>query len=185
MSSVNFLISIFFNLYIMVFLMRLWLEAYGVGPYNPLSQSIGKLTQPIVGPLQRSTPSIGRFNLGTMLFVYSLCVVKLTLLMAVSSYSSPAIKVQYLLLSLLSLLKHSGELVFWVLLIRSILSWKNRDRSAVEHIFSQITEPLLIPIRKFLPEIEGVDLSVLVVFVSLQFANFLLGDIVGTAWSIF
>lgn len=53
MSSMSFLISTLFDLYIMVVILRIWLQAARADFYNPFSQFIVKATQPVIGPLRR------------------------------------------------------------------------------------------------------------------------------------
>ncbi|MFA0209528.1 YggT family protein, partial [Vibrio cyclitrophicus] len=55
----SFLISTVFDLYIMVVILRIWLQASRADFYNPFSQFIVKATQPVVAPLRRVIPSIG------------------------------------------------------------------------------------------------------------------------------
>ncbi|MFP3458216.1 YggT family protein, partial [Psychrobacter sp. SIMBA_152] len=52
------------------------------------------------------------------------------------------------------------SMLFWVLVIRAILSWFSQGYNPVEAMLHQITEPLLAPVRKILPPIGGLDLSV-------------------------
>jgi YggT family protein len=66
-------------------------------------------------------------------------------------------------------------MLFWVLVIRAILSWFSQGYNPVEAMLHQITEPLLAPVRKILPPIGGLDLSVLVVIIGLQFLRILIG----------
>lgn len=182
MSSLSFLISTVFDLYIMVVLLRLWLQATRADFYNPFSQFIVKATQPVIGPLRRIVPSVGNIDLSTVLFAYVLCVVKFVAVILVASNGSVAFSADFLFLGALSLVKAAGGLLFWVLLLRAILSWVSQGRSPVEYVFHQLTEPMLAPIRRILPEMGGFDLSVLVLFIVLQFANFLMGDIIGPIW---
>jgi len=144
MNSMSFLINTLFDLYIMVVILRIWLQAARADFYNPFSQFIVKVTQPVVGPLRRMIPSLGSIDLATVLFAYLLCVL--------------------------------------VLLIRAILSWVSQGRSPIEYVFHQLTEPMLAPIRRILPAMGGFDFSVLVLFIALQFANFLIGDLIGPIW---
>ncbi|MCY9802978.1 YggT family protein [Vibrio scophthalmi] len=182
MSSLSFLISTVFDLYIMVVLLRLWLQATRADFYNPFSQFIVKATQPVIGPLRRVIPSVGSIDLSTVLFAYVLCVMKFVAVILVASNGSVAFSADFLFLGALSLVKAAGGLLFWVLLLRAILSWVSQGRSPVEYVFHQLTEPMLAPIRRILPEMGGFDLSVLVLFIVLQFANFLMGDIIGPIW---
>jgi len=182
MNSVSFLISTLFDLYIMVVLMRVWLQAARADFYNPFSQFIVKVTQPVVGPLRRAIPSIGSIDIATILFAYVLCVLKFTILVLTATSGTMGFSVFYLLLGLLTLIKQAGSMIFWVLIIRAILSWVSQGKSTIEYVFFQITEPMLAPVRKILPDLGGIDLSVLVIFILLQFANFLMGDFIGPMW---
>lgn len=182
MNAVSFLVSTFFDLYIMVVILRIWLQAARADFYNPFSQFIVKTTQPVVAPLRRVIPSIGSLDLATVLFAYVLCVLKFVALIMIESQGSAGFSTYYLFLGLLSLLKAAGGLVFWVLLIRALLSWVSQGRSPIEYVFNQLTEPMLAPIRRILPDLGGFDLSVLVLFIALQFCNILVGNVIGPIW---
>jgi len=178
----SFLISTVFDLYIMVVILRIWLQAARADFYNPFSQFIVKATQPVVAPLRRVIPSVGSVDLATVLFAYVLCVLKFVAMILIASGGAVSFSTDFLFLGLLSLIKAAGGLLFWVLLLRAILSWVSQGRSPIEYVFHQLTEPMLAPIRRILPPMGGFDLSVLVLFIVLQFANFLMGDIIGPIW---
>ncbi len=182
MNSMHFLVSTLFDLYIMVVILRIWLQVARADFYNPFSQFIVKATQPVVAPLRRVIPSIGSLDLATILFAYLLCVLKFIAIVAISSGGNFAFGIEFLFLGFLSLIKAAGGLLFWVLLLRAILSWVSQGRSPIEYVFHQLTEPMLAPIRRILPAMGGFDLSVLVLFIVLQFANFLMGDLIGQMW---
>ena len=86
------------------------------------------------------------------------------------------------LFAALTVLKKAGSMIFWVLLIRAILSWVSQGRNPIEYVMHQLTEPFLAPIRRVLPALGGLDLSVLVAFIGLQAINYLLGDLFGQLW---
>lgn len=181
MNAMSFLISTVFDLYIMVVILRIWLQMARADFYNPFSQFIVKATQPIVSPLRRVIPSIGSLDLATVLFAYVLCVFKFVALQLVVS-GGVAFGLEFLFIGLIALAKAAGGLLFWILLVRAILSWVSQGRSPIEYVMHQLTEPMLAPIRKILPQMGGLDLSVLVLFIVLQFANFLMGDLIGPIW---
>ena len=53
MNATVFLISTIFNLYLMVVLLRFWLQLSKADFYNPMSQFVVKATHPIIGPMRR------------------------------------------------------------------------------------------------------------------------------------
>ncbi|HGS4462410.1 TPA: YggT family protein [Vibrio metschnikovii] len=182
MNAMSFLISTLFDIYIMVVILRVWLQAARADFYNPFSQFIVKTTQPVVAPLRRMIPSVDNLDLATILFAYVLSVLKFVVLILMVSKGAMVFSLDFLWFGLLSLVKAAGGLLFWILLIRAILSWVSQGRSPIEFVFHQLTEPMLSPIRRIIPAMGGFDLSILVLFIILQFANFLMGDFIGPIW---
>ncbi len=51
-----------------------------------------------------------------------------------------------------------------VMIVRVLFSWTNpRPTNAVSRFAFQVTEPVLAPVRRWLPPVSGIDLSPLVV----------------------
>ncbi|RXJ72290.1 hypothetical protein CS022_16425 [Veronia nyctiphanis] len=181
MNSLTFLVNTLFDLYIMVVLLRVWLQWSRADFYNPFSQFIVKATQPVVAPLRRVVPSLGNLDMATVLFAYVLCTLKFIALQAVSG-SGIIIDLSILYIALIAMVKAAGGLLFWVLILRAILSWVSQGQSPIEYVMIQLTEPLVAPVRRVIPSMGGIDLSVLIIFIALQFINILLGDIIGPLW---
>lgn len=173
MEALNFLIHTVFTLYLMVVLLRFWLQLVRADFYNPFSQFIVKVTNPIVLPLRKVIPSLGKLDTATLLLAYLLATAKFIVLQLVFS-SSIQVGPSFILGGIL-LMKETLNLIFWVLLIRAIMSWFSQGRNPMEYVFQQLTEPFLAPIRRVLPPMGGLDLSVLVALIALKFIEILLG----------
>jgi YggT family protein len=74
------------------------------------------------------------------------------------------------------------NIYFWIILAMVILSWLvafnvvNRSNPYVRQIgyaLERLTEPLLRPIRRFLPDLGGIDLSPIVLLIAMQFFGML------------
>ncbi|ODP96059.1 MULTISPECIES: YggT family protein [Salinivibrio] len=181
MNAMTFLINTAFDLYIMVVLLRVWLQLARADFYNPFSQFVVKATQPVVGPLRRLIPALGGLDLATVLFGYLLMVAKFAVLDLVAG-NPLTLSGGMFIFSAIALLKAAGKLLFWVLILRAILSWVSQGNNPVEYVFHQLTEPVCAPVRRVIPPIGGLDLSILVVFIALQFINMLIGDFLGPVW---
>ena len=59
MLTMTFLVKTLIDLYVMVLLLRIWMQWSRCDFYNPLSQFVVKITQPIIKPLRRVLPAIG------------------------------------------------------------------------------------------------------------------------------
>ena len=72
------------------------------------------------------------------------------------------------------------DLYIWVLIAGAILSWliafnvvntQNRFVYSVGDFLYRVTEPVLRPIRRYLPNLGGIDISTLVLILLLLFAQ--------------
>lgn len=178
MNATVFLVSTLFNLYLMVVMLRLWLQLARADFYNPFSQFVVKATQPVVGPMRRAIPAIGRLDTATLLFAYAVVVLKFVTLNALFSNAEFSI-VAILVVSLPSLLDQFLDLMFFVLIVRAIMSFVSQGGNPIEMLFQQLTEPFLAPIRRVIPPMGGFDLSVLVAIIAIQFLGILLTDVFG------
>ena len=178
MSSVQFLIDFVFNIYLMVVLLRLWLQFARADFYNPFSQFVVKATQPIVAPMRRILPSIGRLDTATFVLALIVAGLKIVTLNVVLGGSGLNI-MSVVILSFVIVIKEILTLVMYVLIMRAIMSWVSQGNNPMELVLSQLTEPMLAPIRKRMPDMGGLDLSMMVVIVLLLFIQKLLGDLFG------
>ncbi|WP_315709456.1 YggT family protein [Brenneria uluponensis] len=181
MLTLTFLVKTLVDLYVMVLLLRIWMQWSRSDFYNPLSQLVVKLTQPIVGPLRRVIPSLGPIDSSSLLVAFLLTTLKypLLLLIQVGAFSLSPVN---LLVGLLSLLKSAGYLVFWMIIIRSLMSWVSQGRSPVDYLLYQLTEPMMSPIRRILPVMGGLDFSAMVVILILYMLNYLGMDLFPGLW---
>lgn len=178
MSSVQFLIDFAFNTYLMVVLLRLWLQFARADFYNPFSQFVVKVTHPFVGPMRRVLPSIGRLDTATLVLAIIVAGLKVVILNLVLGGGGVDI-LSLAIVSLVIVLKEALTLLMYVLILRAIMSWISQGQNPMELVLSQLTEPMLSPIRKRMPDMGGLDLSVMVVIVALLFIQKLLGDLFG------
>lgn len=175
MNATTFLISTLFDLYLMVVLLRLWLQLARADFYNPFSQFVIKATHPIVGPMRRILPSIGSLDTATLVLAIFIATLKLILLSLIADI--PILLPSVLIGAAVNVVGEVFQLLFWVLLIRAILSWFSQGYNPVEMVLGQLTEPLLAPIRRIIPPIGGLDLSIVVLLIALQFLQILFQDI--------
>ena len=91
----------------------------------------------------------------------------------------------YAMQSLLFLLTAVIELYIWVVLIQVILSWlvafnvinmRNQFVYTLGNMFHRLTEPVLQPIRRFLPNLGGIDISPVILILLLYFMQSLLHE---------
>jgi len=75
-------------------------------------------------------------------------------------------------MSLVGLVQLLFDLYIIVLLARVLLSWVQVDpRNPIVNLIHQLTEPLLAPIRRMLPQSGSVDFSPMVAFIVVLIAE--------------
>ena len=75
------------------------------------------------------------------------------------------------------------NIYFWIILAMVIMSWLiafgivNRSNPYVRQIgqaLERLTEPLLRPIRRLLPDLGGIDISPIILLIAMQFFGMLI-----------
>lgn len=175
MNALQFLIGIVFDLFLMVVLLRFWLQLARADFYNPFSQFVVKATSFAVNPLRKLIPGFGGIDIASLVLALVVAFAKISVLMLMvyGSWQAGSVFIS----ALLTVIKEGLNLMFWILIIRAILSWVSQGYNPFEAVLHQLTEPMLRPIRKIIPPIGGLDLSVLVLIVGLQFLQILFMDL--------
>ena len=92
--------------------------------------------------------------------------------------------------SVLMLIDRIIDIYVWVIILSAVLSWlvafdivnmRNRFVYLVGVALNRITEPVYRPIRRFLPDMGGLDLSPLIVILGLWFLRDLMWELFQSA----
>jgi YggT family protein len=167
-----FLIDTLFNLYISFLVIRMLLGMARADFYNPISQFLVKITDPIIKPLRRFIPAMGKIDTATIVAIIGLKVIELLLLSIVTGGSFSESFVPFVIGGLL-------RMIVWVyiiaIIIQVVVSWiGNSHGNPALPLINSLTAPLFKPIRKYIPPIGMIDLSAFVVIILLQIALILL-----------
>ncbi len=172
-NPLTFLIETLFGLYILAFMLRFLLAQVRADFYNPVSQFLVKITNPILVPLRRIVPSVGKFDTSTILTMFILQVISLVLILSLSS--KPLSPFFIAILAFSELLELFLNIFLFAILIQVIISWINPGSyNPVTSILHNLTEPILRPCRQLIPAIGGLDLSPMVAMIGIQIAKMLL-----------
>ncbi|AGY91357.1 hypothetical protein SPICUR_01690 [Spiribacter curvatus] len=171
-NPLAFLVDTLFSLYIMAVMLRFLLQWSRADFYNPLSQFLLRITQPVLQPLRRFIPSWGGIDIAAIVLMIILQIIALSLLMTIAGVTP---RVDYLLLrtpaELISLLLN---VYLIAIVVRAILSWISpNDYNPATTVLLGLTEPVIRPFRAVLPDLGGIDLSPLAAIVAIQVVKML------------
>lgn len=169
------LVQIIGSLYITIVLLRFILQICRADFYNPISQFIVKATNPLLIPLRRVIPSVKGVDTASLVLALILQALLVMVLSQLPLESLAGAWAQILGLSLLELLRSFIQLYTWSLILVVIISWvAPGSYHPGAQLLYQITEPVLAPIRRLMPQTGGLDLSPMILMLILFILNGLL-----------
>jgi len=151
-----------------VLLLRFWMQAVRVRPPFSLGQFMFRTTDWLVLPLRRVLPGLGGFDWASL--VGGLLIALLSVAIGLGVRSAFAVEL-WLMLSLHSLIHWVVYGFIGLLFLEVIFSWVNPD-APLAPIVRALNQPLMRPLRRFIPPIAGVDLSPILAFLMLRVVLF-------------
>jgi len=168
-----YLIDTVFGLYLLLIMLRFLLQLARANFYNPLSQFLVKVTNPLLIPLRRVVPGLFGIDMASVVLLFTVQVVALIL-----THMAAGIAVHFpgvLIMAVGELLSLALNCYLISILVQIILSWVGPGgRHPISDVLYSLNEPVLRPARRVLPVMAGMDFSPLVVVILIQLAKILL-----------
>jgi YggT family protein len=170
-ASITLLVNVFFNLLLLLILLRFLLQLVRADFYNPVSQTVARITNPLLVPLRRLIPGYGGFDLAALVLLFLAEVIAIYVLGLVNGALVPVVYV--LLWAPLGVVSLFLTFYFFAILATIILSWVAPGSSSpIIYLLYQLTEPVMAPFRRLIPPLGGLDLSPIFVFIAIQIARY-------------
>jgi YggT family protein len=162
-----FVIQTLGSLYLLVVLLRFILQLVRANFYNPLCQFAVKATQPLLKPLRRVIPSMFGLDMSSLVLALIVQMVLFAVILLLSGYSVDVLFLApWALIGIFALFL---KILFWAMIISVILSWvAPGSHNPGAELVQQITEPVLAPFRRIIPNLGGLDISPIFAFIVLQ-----------------
>lgn len=141
---------------------------------NPMGKFIFALTDWLVLPLRRVVPAVGRWDMASLTAAFLVQLVQFAILWVMTGMAASLTSV--LVLSVFGLVRMAISGLTGLVIVYAILSWV-QTQSYLADLLERLVMPVLIPIRRVVPLVGGVDLSPLVLLVLLQIAAIMLGSV--------
>lgn len=156
-----------------VLLLRFWMQAIRVRPPAPVAQFTFTISDWLVRPLRRLVPGVGGYDWASLIGAFLVVLLASSVL-----FIGGAAVDQVLLLALYRLLSW----ILWgfiaLLIVEAIFSWIN-PQAPLAPFVRALNDPLLRPLRRVVPLLGGLDLSLLVALILLQIAQMVLKMLFG------
>ncbi len=135
---------------------------------NPIGEFVLAITDFIVLPLRRRLPAIAGMDSATLLLAFAFEFIYLVAFISLQGYPFDTFPLIGLLLwTLVKLLKLSLYLLMASLLLEAVLSWLN-PHTPLAPLLSAVNLPFVQPLRRRIPPIGSLDLSILLLLIFCQ-----------------
>lgn len=184
-SPLLLIINTLFDLYVLLVLLRFMLQMFRADFYNPISQFVVRATTPPLKPLRRLIPGVGGQDIAAIVLCVIILTIKYYILRALGSNGIEIVNVvapigalhfgSLLVVALADIVALFFNIFLFAIIIMVILSWINPGayNPAIGLIMS-LSNPVLQPIRRFIPPLGGLDLSPLFAVLALMVVKMLL-----------
>lgn len=170
-NAILFLLKTLLDLLTIAFLLRFYFQLTKVSFQTQAAQLIVSLTNFAVKPTRRIVPSIGSLDFSTLLLAFSTQVVLSLLSFWLKGFPFLIVGSQIWLVMLgiaaLSIASMSLTIFLYAVLIQAILSWVN-PYTPIAPVLSNLTNPVLNWLRRYIPTAGNVDLTPLVFIIAAQ-----------------
>ena len=171
MRVLIFLVDAVVSFFCTLFLLRFLMQVTRVSFAGQFGDFVVKLTNWAVKPLRRVIPGIGGMDWASLVAALALQILLSALVVGLAgpqlAADGGAMALMALWFAVRTLLRLAIYIVIGALVVQAVLSWIN-PHSPLAAPASQLTSPILDPIRRFVPLISGIDLSPLVAILLLQ-----------------
>ena len=169
-----FIINLVFGLYLAAVMLRFLLQTIRADFYNPICQFLITVTNPALKPLRRWIPGYMGIDWPSILLLVLLQLLEICLIaLLISGHIPSLISMPVIIASKLL------GLLIWIyiiiIIIQAVISWiQPGSYSPFTVLLYQLSDPLVRPVRRYIPVTGGIDWSPFVVLISLNLALILL-----------
>ncbi len=177
-TALVFLINTVFGIYILLLMLRFllqWLRVNFRG--DSTLRLLIRITDPPLQLLYNFIPGWRDIDFAAIVLMMGLKMLELILIAWL--YEQKLSWLGLLLLSFANLLSLLIYIFIFAIIIQVILTWITPPNSynPLSYLLYHLNEPLLRPVRRRLPFLQGIDLSPLVVIIALQLADILIAGL--------
>jgi YggT family protein len=174
----RFLLEITFTLFGTALVLRIWIHAVRLHPFNPFCRTIYQFTNWLVLPIRKAIPAGKNIDWATVVAAWLTAMMYMLLiwLVAIGSLIPLSLIPATLGASALLVAKWTVNAIVWMALIQAVLSWV-QPLSPLMPLLQTLTAPMLAPIRRILPNKSSIDFSPLVLFIMAQIVLMILSRI--------
>ena len=168
MSAITFIVETLLSLALFVVLARLLLQWTRADFRNPLCQAVVRLTNPLILPLRRVLPPMGKIDTASVVAVLLVAIIDVGCLFGLHGVGLPPPEL-WIRPVLTEIARTLLWTYFYAIFLYALLSLiAPGGYSPLQSVLTSLCEPVLRPIRRIIPAVAGLDLSPLWAMILIQ-----------------
>ncbi|HLA70973.1 MAG TPA: YggT family protein [Steroidobacteraceae bacterium] len=177
MSALYYIVDTLTSLYLGVLILRFIMQLVRANFRNPFAEAIVRVTNPLILPLRRVLPPMGRIDTASVIAIVLFAIFKVAVLLVFGAVIPALLGLVFLVLRTLVLA------VLWLYVIMIFFYGLagflvQGGSSPVYELLAYVCDPLLRRVRRIIPSmVAGLDLSFLWAIIALQALIILIGEI--------
>ncbi|MFT7471423.1 MAG: YggT family protein [Kiritimatiellia bacterium] len=180
-SSAALIFSTVTGIYLLAVLLRFLLQVAKADFYNPVSQAVIKITDPMVRVLRTVIPGYRGIDFSSLVLAFVIEAAAISVLIVLYGESISNIGYTNIITwAFAGVLLFIIQIYYYAILASIIMSFVMMfSGSTNPHplllLVWQLTEPVMAPVRKIIPSMGGLDFSPIFIFIAIQIIrNFIL-----------
>jgi YggT family protein len=168
MTAIIFIVDTLLSIALFVVLARLLLQWARADFRNPLCQAVVRLTNPLIMPLRRVLPPVGKVDTASVVAVILVALVDRVIFFAIRGIllPDPLLWAREVALEIARTLLWT---YFYAIFLYALLSMiAPGGYSPLQSVLATLCEPVLRPFRRLIPAVAGLDLSPLWAGIAIQ-----------------
>jgi len=178
-SSAALIFSTVTGIYLLAVLLRFLLQVAKADFYNPVSQAVIKITDPMVRVLRTVIPGYKGIDFSSLVLAFTVEAVAICVLIILYGGTIPGAG-SIITWAFVGVVLFIVNIYYYAILASIIMSFVMMfSGSTNPHplllLVWQLTEPVMAPVRKIIPSMGGLDFSPIFIFIAIQIIqNFIL-----------
>lgn len=160
------------GLYLLAILLRFLLQVAKADFYNPVSQAVVRVTDPMIRVFRNFIPGYRGIDFSSLLLALIIEAIAICVLIVLYGGGFPTIG--YIITwSVVGIVYFIINIYYYAIIASIIMSFVmmftgNTNPHPILRVIWQLTEPVMAPIRKVIPPLGGLDFSPIFIFLAIQ-----------------
>jgi len=171
-STAALLVNALLGIYLLAVLLRFLLQIAKADFYNPVSQAVIRITDPLVRVFRQFIPGYKGIDFSSLFLAILLQAFGICALILLYGASIPGIG-SIVTWTVVGTLMFIINIYYWAIIASIIMSFVmmlsgNLNPHPLLQLIWQLTEPVMGPIRKVIPPMGGLDFSPIFIFIGIN-----------------